>query len=246
MLSPIITAFRALTILPVADEDTHRIGRSIAFFPLVGVFIGAAVLFGQAAITATSIAGWILPAILLVAGETLLTGALHIDGLADIADAFGSGGSREKILRSLRNSRLGTQGLLAGLFDLLIKVAAWAWLFDAGRPLVVFWSIVFGRCAQSISLAFLPNALYRPAAIASVGRGAKAGALFSVAISVALASWVCGPVAGFAYSGIALLAASGWGWHCLYRIGGITGDCLGAANELAEISILLIAWAAAA
>src|SRR5437762_4377431 len=127
----IVAAFAFLTRLPVwrgplRDAD---LGRSVSFFPLVGLVLGLT-LTGLAA----ALAGTVAPALIAVLLATLLaalTGALHLDGFADVFDALGGGrGDRARMLEIMRDSRIGAQGAAALTLLLIAKVAALAQLAE--------------------------------------------------------------------------------------------------------------------
>jgi adenosylcobinamide-GDP ribazoletransferase len=172
---------------------------------------------------------------------TWLTGGLHIDGLGDVADAFGAGKNKEHILQLLKDPAMGSFGVCAIVFDLLIKTGCWQFLFERGTPWFIFWSFVLSRAIQGLAIAFIPNARTESIA-APFGQGGN-----SVRISVVLAyllsgiaaSWLLSPHAAIVCAlgslGTGLLFAS----YCWRKLQGITGDCIGAVNEIAEISVLL-------
>src|SRR5689334_1916994 len=121
-------ALRFLTVLPVPrseDLDADWLVRASKFFPAVGIVVGAA----SALVLLVASHWWIglVPAILAVAASVILTGALHEDGLADAADALGAG-SREARLAIMKDSRIGTYGVLALAFTLALRIALLAML----------------------------------------------------------------------------------------------------------------------
>ena len=116
-----VTALRTLTIIPVPGKDTDKFYLSIIFFPFIGAFLGA-VYFGLNYLLETFMPQLaLLNAGFLLLALTVLTGALHADGLADTADAFFSRKPKEKTLEILKDSRLGTFGTAALVFDFLLK-----------------------------------------------------------------------------------------------------------------------------
>ncbi len=240
MWSALLTAFRTLTILPLPGTDTPRLSRTLPFFPLAGAFLGLLVLlFGRAALS-----GFGSPAVLAVLALALvvfLTGGLHLDGLGDVADAFGGGRSRERVLEILKDTRMGSFGVAAIAFDLLLRAAGWQHCLEQGEPTVIFWSLVFGRSAQALALVCFPNA--RPDSIAApFGRAKPADRALGIGtflITAAAAACLTGPLQALLYAGCAAAVTLAFGLYCRRRIGGITGDCLGATNELAEIAVLL-------
>jgi adenosylcobinamide-GDP ribazoletransferase len=229
-----------LTRVPLASADTA--GRPVAMgawaFPLVGAGVG-----GVAALT--FLAAW-LPglgdgpaALIAVLASAALTGALHEDGLADAADGLFGGPDRERRLAIMRDSRHGTFGVLALVVGVLLRAAALARL---GDPLHAGLALV---AAHALSRALLPVTMraLKPARADGLGAGAgtpsRAQAAVAAALGGGIALTALGPLrgllaviaAGAAVAAAARLAQS--------RIGGYTGDVLGAFQQIGEIVILL-------
>ena len=241
MFAAFSTALRTLTILPMPGKDTPHFARTLVFFPVVGALLGSVipVLYKGAALL--GLESSLLMVVLALAGITWLTGCLHIDGLGDVADAFGGGQTREQILHILKDPRMGSFGICAIAFDILLKVSCWQILFQQGRWGVVFWSLVFGRSLQALMLLVFPNA--RGESIAApfgkAGAFEKGAALFAFLVAGLTAAWLESAFHGLVYSGCAVTVSLFFGLYCRRKIGGITGDCLGATNELAEVGVLL-------
>jgi adenosylcobinamide-GDP ribazoletransferase len=241
MIREMLTAFRTLTIIPVPGKDTQDFSQSLCFFPLVGAFLGFLVLLLDYSATAIGFKHPLIWALLSMAVVTWLTGGLHIDGLGDVVDAFGGGKSKEHILQLLKDPAMGSFGVCAIVFDILIKAGCWAFFFGRGKPWFIFWSLVFSRALQGLVVAFMPNARVESIA-APFGQG---GSL--VRMSVILAYMVTGfaaacllPLSAAMACALCSLAATFlFGFYCWRRLQGITGDCVGATNEIAEISVLL-------
>jgi len=239
----VLTAFRTLTILPLPGKDAPDLSRTLFFFPLVGAFLGFIVLVLAMA------AEWIgfshppVLAALSVALITWITGCLHVDGLGDAADAFGGGKTKERTLEILKDPRMGSFGVTAIVLALLIKVGCWQFFLVHGEAQAIVWSLVFARSMQGLLIAFLPNA--RAESIAGAfrvkglfGKGMVALSFLATGAVAAYSASFPGAVT-FAFS--SLLVSALFAVYCFRKIGGITGDCLGAANELVEITILLSA-----
>jgi len=236
-----ITAFRTLTIIPIPGKDTENFSRSLFFFPLAGALLGFVVLlvcYGAAAI------GFKHPfvlALISMAVVTWLTGGLHIDGLGDVADAFGGGKNKEHILQLLKDPAMGSFGVCAIVFDILIKAGGWQFFFERGNPGFIFWSFVLSRAMQGLVVAFLPSARSESIA-APFGQGGK-----FAKISVILAYLFIGLAAvwllSFPFALVCALCPLGttliFGFYCWRKLQGITGDCVGATSEIAEISVLV-------
>lgn len=229
------TALRFLTIVPVRwniTGDVARFPASLTYFTLIGLLIGCA------GTLITVVGAVVLPPALLCCAIVLylgfISGFLHLDGLADSADGLFSARPRQEILTIMHDSRTGAMGVIALVFLLLIKFAAFFSLpVDTLAPAVVFIPLA-GRTAIVFSMQFFPYAR----------KEGGLGALFYSENKVfpSLVGLCTFLVAGFAVSFpwamITLLAACivtfiGGVW-CMKMIGGITGDTLGATCEVAE------------
>lgn len=222
--------------LPHLREPVAPVGRSLWAAPLVGFLIGV----GMAAVWIGALTLGLSAAVaagLALGAGILLTGGLHEDGLADVADGFWGSPHRDRRLEILRDSRLGAYGALALVMGLGLR---WAALSGASPQVGIVACLVapvLGRATLPLTLALLPPA--RPD-----GLGAGAGQIPGWAVSVAwtLAGGIAMAVAGApglqaaTLSGVLLL---GWCWLSWRKIGGQTGDVLGAGAVLAEILSLI-------
>jgi adenosylcobinamide-GDP ribazoletransferase len=236
-----VAAVTFLTRVPLGrriEVDATDVGRGAVFFPLVGAGIGA--LAGLAA------AGLEGPLPTLVAGglavgvAVALTGALHLDALADTADALGAG-TRERALEIMRDPRLGAFGVAAVALALLVEAAALGALADATDAVPGFAVAgAFSRAVPAPLAAVLPyaRATGGPGSVLSGRVSAVASAVgcgLAVLIALLLLGWD-GVVLAGAAAGIAVVCGAGsrmW-------LGGVTGDTLGATVQLAEITVLII------
>ncbi len=230
-------AFQFLTRLPVprvrvGDDDVRR---SSIFFPLVGVVVAGVGVLVRAGFE--PLVGVAAATVVALAGMVAVTGAFHEDGLADTVDGVWGGWSPEQRLAIMRDSRIGTYGtvaLLASLglrYTLLVQLD----LADFARAAVI--GHVLGRGAGLLLVRYLPAAREE-------GHGARAaGPLGSVGSAVAATTVVV----------VLLVAAGPWAWVPLAaaivavaamrrllrrRLGGLTGDTLGATNQLAHIAAM--------
>ena len=244
-IAPIVTAFRTLTILPVPGKETEAFPLSIAGFPVVGLFLGGIVALFY--IVARSQAELLIPVFVLcaLAVESFFTGALHLDGLGDCADAFPGKKDRHRMLEILKDSRMGTFGVCAIVFDLLFKFVLWRFWFVQSQIAPVIISLVLSRTMQGCMLVTMPNA--RKEGIASAFAGnhlLRHKILASIVLAIA-GTFILYFSPGLFTGAVVLLSAALvtflWGLYCMKKIGGITGDCLGALNEMVEVSVLLSA-----
>jgi adenosylcobinamide-GDP ribazoletransferase len=241
-LKLIATALTFLTRLPVARfayPDELRLAQSARYFPLVGVLVGTigALAYGLAA----QLFAPLLSAVLATLAMVVATGAFHEDGLADTADGFGGGFSIERKLEIMKDSRIGSYGAAALLLGLLLRVAALAEL----TPLLAFAALPIAHALARASSLWLTLALpyvrigsYKPMADALGWREVLHGMAWMLAftlISALFLPWSALAIAWCAAALAAFLCAR----YFRAQIGGVTGDTLGAANQVVEVSVLL-------
>jgi adenosylcobinamide-GDP ribazoletransferase len=180
-----------------------------------------------------------LLAVLCLAIITWLTGGLHIDGIGDVADAFGGGRTKDAVLQILKDTRMGAFGVCAIVFVILAKVSCWQFYFEKANMGMVFWSLVFSRAMQALLIVFIPNAKQESIA-APFGRAfARKWVIGSLVLTVLASALLSSPLIAMICVGSSLAVTALFGFYCWKRIGGITGDCVGAANEIAEVAVLV-------
>ncbi|MBI1962853.1 MAG: adenosylcobinamide-GDP ribazoletransferase [Candidatus Rokubacteria bacterium] len=236
-------AARYLTIVPVpgrAPAGLDALGRAAAWFPVVGLGIGAVL------VAADRIAGVLFPgllaALLTVTAWKLLTGGLHLDGLADCLDGL-VGRDPEHRLAIMGDSRIGAFGAMGLILFLLLEIAAVAELAPGAR-----WRALLAVPAVARATPALLARLFPPARAAGHGAAFRAGvgagaAPVALAVGLAAAATALGAL-GLAVVAVATLAALALARFLTARLGGITGDVFGAAIETAELAGLLTvsAW----
>ena len=224
--------------LPASWGASANIVAGAPAFPLVGALLGAAVA-GTAGLL-VRVEPPAIAAAIAVGLEILLTGALHLDGLADSADSLGAR-DRERSLLIMRDHALGTYGVAAIVLDLLLKVAALSVL--ARSPLAA--TIAAFSLSRAISLPIAAALPYARPGQGGTGRqlSERLGwrtALAGLALGCAIAIAALG-LEGVALIGSALLVALAIGVGCHRRLQGVSGDTLGAAVELSATACLLVA-----
>lgn len=248
----LVTALRFYTRLPLpplACEAAHPpdpFARCLAWAPLAGAVVGAGgalVLCGAAALGLPANVG----AVLALCATVLIGGGLHEDGLADLADGFGGGHTRERKLAIMRDSRVGSYGVLALVLVLLLRAACLAALGTRGGPTLAAAALV-GAGAASRGLGLLPMARLPPARADGLGQGAGAlpGAAFRAAALLGAGLGLTLPLlagagalraaAGLVLAGVAALATTRLAAR---QIGGFTGDVAGACQQLCEAAMLI-------
>ena len=237
-MSGFVDALSLLTRVPVrARGEDVALGRAVPWFPVVGAAVGALVAGVYAGLVQ------LLPplpaaAVAALAGAAM-TGAFHEDGLGDVADAFAGGWTKERRLEILDDPRLGTFGVLAVAGAFVIRTGALASLGAADALALLPAAHALSRAGAIALMRSLP-----PAAPGSLGatyasavtpNGAVAALAAAVAIGAAL-------IGGWVVAAVALCAAAAIAMGALARakIGGISGDVLGATQQVAELAVLLM------
>ena len=238
-------AFSFLTRLPVSIATfTVTLAQASWAFPLVGIVVG--LIGGIAYLIAASLN---LPplaaALIAVAATILVTGGLHEDGLADTADGFGGGRDRAHKLEIMRDSRIGTYGVLALIVGVGLRVTALAQIGGGWHALGALIA------AQALARGIVPAAMHYLPPARDDGLGANAGRpeqnifLIAAAIGLVIALFGIGLRPALIAAVAAASVAAVIGWLAQRQIGGQTGDVLGAIEQGGEIAILLTAaaWA---
>ena len=237
-LADIPAAVGLLTRLPIPVSQTRAVQRGAAAawaYPLTGVLIGAILAASVAVFSWVGLPVGIVAA-LVVAVNVILTGAMHEDGLADCADGLWGGWDRARRLEIMKDSHIGVYGVLALGLSLLIR-----WMgISALIALDIYWVgliaiAVLSRGSMVVLMAAMPHA--RDGGLSkSVGRPAPTTAL----IAVAIALLVAGGLDQFALIIATPFAAIACGLIARTKIGGQTGDVLGATQQITEITLLLV------
>ncbi|QDH70912.1 adenosylcobinamide-GDP ribazoletransferase [Marilutibacter alkalisoli] len=236
-LGGLLAAFGFLTRIPVPAGAFARPGaqaHSLPWYPVVGAFIGL-LLWGLACLLPAG-APMLVAAVVLVAWVAL-TGALHIDGLADSADAWVGGlGDRERTLAIMKDPRSGPAGVTAVVLVLLLKFAALATLLpDAGMALVL--APLLARATLTAAFLALPYVRAN-----GIGTGLAGASRTACVVSLAMTAGACIVAGGM--GSLALVTATllffAWRRACRRRLGGMTGDTCGALTELVETAVLVV------
>ena len=239
-LSALACAAMFLTRLPVpsGQYSDAALARSVIYFPLIGVLVGlagSATYFMALLLWPQSIAATMALLVMIVS-----TGAFHEDGLADSADGIGGGWSIDDKLRIMKDSRIGTYGATALILTLLLKFATLSSLEPAAVPLALVSAHALSRWS------ILP--LLRYTDYVSGDRGS--GKAFENAVTgsrLAIATlFVAALILGLAASQALILTLVTGAvsivsrWYCQRKLGGISGDTLGATNQLLELCVYLV------
>jgi adenosylcobinamide-GDP ribazoletransferase len=219
------------------------------YFPLVGLFIGvvaAAVLWAGHLLFTPAVA-----VLLSMAASVVLTGAFHEDGWADSCDALGGAVSRERALVIMKDSRIGSYGAVGLVLMLGLKAAATLALPLAWAMAAILFSHTASRCAPVLLIRFLryggdlEHAKAKPLAQQISVAGLTVAALWVLLLAVCLVAWQPAWWPAVTVSLVAALTGVLWCARWFQkRLGGYTGDTLGASQQITEVLILL-SWVAA-
>lgn len=237
-MTPLLIALQFLTRLPVrlpGMPEPRQIGRSLLCYPLVGVLIGALLLAGAWLLDGRPV---LLSSALLLALWAGLSGGLHLDGLADTADAWVGGyGDRERTLSIMKDPRSGPIAVVVLVLVLMLKFAALAALLQAGQWLPLFLAPWLAR--GMLPLLFLTTPYVRP--------GGLGQALAEHLPRRELPLWLGGQAVVMLFLGwvawivlVAALVIFAWlRGRFIQRLGGTTGDTAGALVEIVEVGVLV-------
>lgn len=226
-----------LTAIPVAGPTTGVASPAYALFPVVGLLIGGCLVLADVALRE------LLPAepaaAAVVVALVVLTGGLHLDGLADSADGLFGGRDPARRLAIMDDPRNGAFALIAISCVLLLKWTALLSLDEWPRIAALLLAPALARWAVVAQLRLFTPA--RPSGMAFAARSGLSPRDLALATAVALAAalGVLWP-GGATLVPAALLVALAFGWYATIRLGGITGDICGATIEITEVAILLL------
>lgn len=230
-----------LTLFPVADHieiDDARLGRCMGLFPAVGLLLGLQLV----------VCNWLLTPLLpravldclLLLLLVLATGALHLDGVADMIDGLAGGRDRESCLRIMKDSRVGAMGVVGLVMLLLLKYLSLYHLPLAQKSAALIFMPAAGRWCQ-VFLATCSNYVRSEGGTGSVFVD-RVGQqeLLQGSLTLLLAGAVLFSFQGLVLLGLILVFATLLLHYFERRIGGVTGDILGASTEFVEVFSLLV------
>jgi adenosylcobinamide-GDP ribazoletransferase len=234
------------TRLPVpkwVGYSDEQLNRSTRWFPAAGWLVGGAV---AGAIAATRLVLPLPAAVTLgVAAGVLLTGAFHEDGFADVCDGFGGGTTRERTLEIMKDSRVGAFAVIGLICLFAVKLTAY-WGLVAAHPWAGLAGIVFAHvasrwCVVTVIFAGTYARADLTSKVKPIGRSLSPGGLAAstvwLAPFAALACWHPWWLAALPAAFLARLLLARWFNR---RLGGYTGDCLGAAQQVLEVVVVLV------
>ena len=234
-----LIALQFLTVLPVPSPRQYQpadLGRATVWFPLAGLCIGS--LLYLADLLLTPLFPRHLTDALLIALLALITGALHLDGVADVFDGLAARGNRERFLAVMKDPRTGAVGVVGLVLLLLLKYAALLAVPIYLKRSALLLVPVLARLTQVLIMTRARSA--RSDGLGAAFLNGMGGHQLSLALAVSIPlAWLLGHWAGVTALGLCLL----WGWlvrrSFTCRLGGITGDIIGFGSETAELLALL-------
>ncbi len=219
------------------------LARSTPFFPAVGLLIGAMMALADYGLR------WVLPtfpaSVIVVIGMIAISGGLHLDGLADTADGALSSRPRERILEIMKDSRTGPMGVAAVVCVVSLKIATLSAVPAPFRSAAILLMPVAGRFAIVMMMSVLTIARHE-GSLSSVFLRDRSALQIVVAVGVLLVvGWIGASWMGLTAGAFSIAAGLVFAGYVRGKIGGFTGDTLGAACELAEIvpALVAAAWA---
>ncbi len=242
-MNAFMTALSFLTRIPVpmtsSEVHSSSLSKSIIFFPLVGGIIGF-INAGVYMVLEPFLPIRIL-AVFIIAVPMVVSGGIHFDGLLDTCDGIFSGRSKDRILEIMRDSRVGSMGVIAGILSVLLRYSLIFELPGAGLPGLIIAQAACGRWIMSGALYFFPYARKEGGLGQSFNIGKRAlYFILSTLMAGLILFSVNGAVGIYMALGAGILSLLFALWVAA-RIGGLTGDVYGALNEIGE-NIFLLLW----
>lgn len=233
-----LLALQFLTVLPFkfSSITDKQVARSVIFFPLAGYLIGAMLVAAYSILTFVGIQSYLLCFLLMVL-LIIITGGLHLDGLADTTDGFLSRKSPADMLTVMRDSRIGTMGVLSLICILLAKVFFMRTISVSFVTTALLLMCLISRWAMVLNMFLFPYARVDGKAWVYMA-GRKRYMLYISTIIALFLSFITWGFWGIALMAVIAIMVVIFGSYCTKKIGGITGDTIGATSELTEVIIL--------
>ena len=240
MLKNFITAVQFLTIFTLNKKhvvEENDLAKSMVYFPLVGFALGFILVNADKGLL------WMFPHAIvnamLIVILVLLTRALHVDGLGDTLDGLMGGHDHTSRLHIMKDSRIGTAGVTGIVLLLLVKYLALNNMFSGSKVEALLTAPLLARWSQTLMVYKANYGREKGMGSAFVGhlRGSSMIAVFAIALGLAI--WVNGWTALYLVAGVLAFTLLGR-WYLVKRLGGVTGDAIGAVSELNEVLVLLL------
>jgi adenosylcobinamide-GDP ribazoletransferase len=244
-MKSLFAALRFLSILPVPQSwagDGKSLSQSVRFFPVAGLIMGAI------AAGFLWLFGFLLPqsvvAAITVVLLAVMTRGLHLDGLADTADGFWSVSDRQRTLEIMKDSFIGAMGVISIVSVLLLKFACLSVLDEGMLWRGVLLMVLSGRCMMTLPISLFPYAR-KEGGLGKLFYDKKSfvNVIWSV-LAVLIAGWFLLGIAGITAAVASALVTVAFCYYCKWKIGGVTGDTIGATCEITEVvtTLVVCAW----
>lgn len=241
-MKSLILAIQFLTRVPIninIETKENSFADSVLWFPAVGLIIGAfnALVY----LLMAKMLDGVLPIVIAVLANVCITGALHLDGLADTCDGIFSARKKERMLEIMKDSRIGTNGAIAVVFDILIRIAI---LLSISSDRVIWLIFAAPIASRALIPLLMKLSVYARAEGGMgglfLGKQSWSRTLIAFAAGMMIV-WLTLNALGLAAFAGAMLAILIYRSYVYSKIQGMTGDTIGAGNEIAEIVFLLAA-----
>ena len=236
MIKQFLILIQFMTRIPVfvnVEYDEEKLGKSIKYFPLVGAVIGI-FLFGINFLAGKVTENRQIIAVIIVVAEIFITGILHIDGLADTFDGLFSYAKKERMLEIMKDSRIGTNGAVVLILYFITKII----LLSEVKPEYILLYPIISRLSTSMNAGLGEYARKDGMNNSIIEKNGPKEAVISVVITAVL-SFLILKIKGLGVLAAAIVFILIFMRNVKKKIGGITGDTMGASLELTSILILL-------
>ncbi len=248
MIKNFLTALQFLTIFTIRKDhevEEGDLAKSMVYFPFIGFLIGV-LLVNADKIFALIALPQTVATFLLVIISVFITRALHVDGLADTLDGLMGGSDHSSRLAIMKDSRLGTAGALGIVFVLFMKYLCLNNLFETDRIVALLVAPVLARWSQTLMVSNAEYVREHGMGKAFVGHLRTSGVLATSAVAIGLSAFVVvrldvhSVILFFTLIGGVLLLTYLGKRYLVRKLGGVTGDAIGAMSELNEVLVLFL------
>ena len=235
----ILTKFMTRIPIPIkVDYDPKKLGKSIKFFPFVGLIIGF-ILYYTSIILVKFSKNNLINALIVIVIELMVVGIIHIDGLCDTFDGLFSYREKEKILEIMKDSRIGTNGAIILVLYFIAKILFISEIFSINLKYLIIYPVL-ARLATPVNAAFSDYARKNGMSNFIISQNSAFEGIFSIILAAAL-SFLIFSFKGFELFLGAFLFIIFFMQFVKKKISGVTGDTMGAALELTAIFVLFLA-----
>ena len=235
----ILTKFMTRIPIPIkVDYDPKKLGKSIKFFPFVGLIIGF-ILYYTSIILVKFSKNNLINALIVIVIELMVVGIIHIDGLCDTFDGLFSYREKEKMLEIMKDSRIGTNGAIILVLYFIAKILFISEIFSINLKYLIIYPVL-ARLATPVNAAFSDYARKNGMSNFIISQNSAFEGIFSIILAAAL-SFLIFSFKGFELFLGAFLFIIFFMQFVKKKISGVTGDTMGAALELTTIFVLFLA-----